>query len=157
MEIRYTASRRDVGALLKHNLRHSARLWAILLGLAMFPAAFNALIALASRREITRDGVVTGLILGALAAVALPLIGRLRTKRDERVLTIGPEGIRTSIGKLSGEVPWSKVAAVDVTAEYVFITGKNANGFAIPARAFATPAERTEFLRQIDAFRTETR
>lgn len=45
------------------------------------------------------------------------------------------------------------MASVDTTPEYIFITGRNANGFAIPARAFEEQQDRAEFLQQLDAFR----
>jgi hypothetical protein len=153
MQIQYTARRADVGALFMYNLRHSPQLWRLLVGLALFPSAMNAAILAASRRPMTGADIGFPLLVGALAATALPIFARLRTKRDERVLSVEADGIRTSIGKLSGHVPWKGIAAVDVTPEYVFITGKSGNGFAIPARAFATPQEREEFLRAIARFR----
>jgi hypothetical protein len=91
--------------------------------------------------------------LGAALVAVMLLRARARTKPDERVLAIGPEGIHTTIGKRSADVPWTRIASVEVTPEYIFITGKNANGFAIPARAFASPLERVEFLGELEAIR----
>jgi hypothetical protein len=96
---------------------------------------------------------VPGLIAGAIAAAALLALARFRTKKDERVLNIAPEGIQTSIGRLSGSIDWKRIATVNDTPDYIFISGKSGNGFAVPARAFATGAERAEFLRQIAEYR----
>ena len=153
MQIRYTATRQDVGALMQYNLRHSTRFRIMLVCLALFPAALNSLLALSSRGRVTSVDVVPGLIFGAIGALCVPALVRLRTKKDERVLSIAPEGIRTSIGKLSGAVEWKRIASVDETPEYIFITGKSGNGFAIPSRAFASGSERADFLHRIAEYR----
>ena len=154
MEIRYTARREDVGALLRYNLRHSPRLWVVLLVVAIFPAGVATVASLTSGRWPRPGEIVFDLLLGVVLVAVMLLRARARTKSDERVLSIGPEGILTTIGKRSADLPWTRIASVDVTPEYIFITGKNANGFAIPPRAFATRLERTEFLREMEAFRS---
>ena len=153
MQIRYTATRDDVGAMLRYNLRHSPRLWIVLGCVALFPAAGNALGTVMSGRQVASGDVVPNLIFGAVLAVAFLALVRFRTKKDERVLSIAPEGIQTSIGKLSGAVDWKRIASVDETPEYIFISGKSGNGFAIPSRAFANGAERADFLRRIAEYR----
>ena len=70
----------------------------------------------------------------------------------------GPPSLETHInrpiGKLSGAVEWKRIASVDETPEYIFISGKSGNGFAIPSRAFANGSERAEFLRRIAEYRS---
>jgi hypothetical protein len=153
MEIRYTATPDDVGAVLRYNLRHSSRFLLFLASIALYPVALTAIVALISRGHIRVSDVLIGLSIGLLAVIGLPIVMRFRTKRDERVLNVDAQGIRTSVGKRSGDVRWSQIASIDVTEEYVFITGKSANAFAIPARAFTSNADRLEFVRQISAFR----
>ena len=153
MQIRYTVTPQDVGALLRYKLRHSPRFWAGLVGIALIPVALNTLLAVGAGRQVTRADVGVGLLLGTLAALTLPVTMRMRTKRDERTLSIEPAGIRTSVGRLSGEVPWARIGAVAVTPEYIFITGKSGNAFTLPSRAFATPEERNECLRRIAEYR----
>jgi hypothetical protein len=153
MQIRYTATPRDVGALLRFNLRHSPRTWISLGIVALFPAAANSLLAQVTRGRVTSADVVPGLVFGLLAVPAVLLLARLRTKNDERILSIGPEGVQTSVGKLSGAVSWARIASVGENTDYVFITGKSGNGFAIPSRAFASSAQRTEFVRRIVEYR----
>ena len=152
MEIKYTATPEDVGAAYQYNLRHSSRFRLFLIGVALYPVVLIAIVVLIARGQITVTELLLGLGIGLLAVVALPFIARLRTKRDERVLTVDAHGIRTSVGKRSGQVPWNQVASIDVTPGHVFITGKNANVFAIPARAFATEEGRLEFIRQVRGF-----
>ncbi|HET7550634.1 MAG TPA: YcxB family protein [Gemmatimonadaceae bacterium] len=153
MEIHYTAQREDVGALLRYNLRHSSRLWVVLLVVAVFPTGVATAASLMSGRWPRSGEIVFDLILGVALVAVMLLRAWARTKPDERVLSIGPEGIHTTIGHRSADLPWMRIASVDVTPEYIFITGKNANGFAIPARAFASPVERTEFLLEVEAAR----
>lgn len=153
MEVRYTAERRDVAALLSYNLRHSPRLWAVLVAIGFFPLVLGWVLTLASRRAITGTEVIVDLVFGVALVGFVLFRARSRVKSEERALTIGPDGIRTTVGQLAGEVPWSGVAAVDVTPDYIFITGKNSNGFAIPGRAFANDAARAEFLSRIAEYR----
>ncbi len=153
LEIRYTAQREDVGALLRYNLRHSPQLWVVLPVVAALPTGVATAACLMSGRWPRSGEIVFDLILGIAIVAVMLLRAWARTKPDERVLSIGNEGIHTTIGKRSANLPWTRIVSVDVTPAYVFITGKNANGFAIPARAFATPAERTEFLDDVAVFR----
>jgi hypothetical protein len=155
LAIRYTAQREDVGALLRYNLRHSPRLWVVLIIVAVLPAGVATAASLMSGRWPRAGEIVFDLIVGVVLVAVMLLRARARTKSDERVLSIGPEGIHTTIGKRSADLPWTRIASVDVTSEHIFITGKNANGFAIPSRAFASQVERTEFLDAMETFRNE--
>lgn len=153
MEIRYTAQREDVGALLRYNLRHSPRLRVVLAVVALFPAGIVIVAGLMGGRRPGSGEIVFDLVLGVVVVAVMLLRARARTKSDERVLSIDPDGIHTSIGKRSADLPWRRIASVDVTPEYIFITGKNSNGFVIPARAFSGPDERAAFLSAVEAFR----
>jgi YcxB-like protein len=86
--------------------------------------------------------------------VCLPVFLRLRTKKGVRTLTVAAEGISTRIGKLSGDVPWEKVARIDVTDEYIFITRTNLNAFVVPRRAFSDDNQRAEFISLCDNYRS---
>jgi hypothetical protein len=153
VEIRYTAQRKDVGALLRYNLQHSVRLWVILAAVALFPAGIASVAGLVGGRRPRSGDIMFDLILGAVLVAVMLLRARARTKSDERVLSIGAEGIHTEIGERSADLPWRRITPVDVTSEYIFITGKNSNGFVIPSRAFASPVERAEFVNEVEAFR----
>jgi YcxB-like protein len=145
MEVRYAAERADVRALLAFNLRHSRRLQITVLAIALGPAAFVALLdGLQGRSAVA--ALIPGLIIGV--GLASFLLGRAvwRTKTDERWLAIDAEGIRTTVGLLAGSVRWSDVDSAVATPEYIFVTGKNMNGFAIPSRAFPSSSDRAAFL-----------
>ncbi len=152
MQIRYTANPEDVGALLRYNLRHSPRFWLLLLAIALFPPFLFAFVSLLRGDPPFRQELITPLIVGLMVAVAVPFLSRWSTKSSERVLTIAPDGISTTIGRSSGEVPWRKVAFVAVTDEHIFITGTSGNGMAIPRRAFATDVDRVAFMELIRAY-----
>lgn len=81
-----------------------------------------------------------------------PRFLRSRTKKSKRILSIQPDKLSTTVGKLSGDVPWTKVDSLNVTDEHIFLIGKNMNGFAIPRRAFADEAQRIEFIRLCEQY-----
>src|SRR5439155_21617705 len=92
--------------------------------------------------------VCGALVVACLAMLLMALYPMLRFKRDERTLTISTSGIATTIGSLSGDVPWTKVGRIQSAARWIYIFGPNANSFTIPHRAFATEIQRAEFLRR---------
>lgn len=83
---------------------------------------------------------------GLLPCLILALYPLAMFKPQVRTLTIDRAGLTTSIGKLYGEVPWRNVEAIVDQLELIIIRRTNGNAFVIPARAFASPAERTAFL-----------
>jgi len=153
MDIRYAATKDDVAALLRHQLRHSRRFWLLLLGFALFPASFRMLLDVAARYPTRLADLLPWIVAGVVTAVLVPAMAWLRTKPDERVLRIATDGIHTQVGRRSGYVPWHAVAAVVVAPEYVFITGRSGNGFSIPSRAFADAAERGAFVERLHELR----
>jgi len=147
MTIEYSATPDDVGALFAYNWRHLPFYRWLMVSLASTPFALDATFAFLQGRSIAVGDVVLDLALAALLLLGVPWLAKRRTKRDVRVLVIDPEKISTQIGRLSGEIPWRRVASVAVTGEHVFITGRNLNGFAIPTRAFKSVSDREHFIR----------
>jgi hypothetical protein len=88
------------------------------------------------------------LLVALLAILLLAVYPMLRFKQDERTLTISTSGITTTIGNLSGDVPWSKVGRIEHAERCIYIFGQNGNSFTIPHRAFPTENQRAEFLRR---------
>ncbi|HUO16917.1 MAG TPA: YcxB family protein, partial [Verrucomicrobiae bacterium] len=136
MVIEYTARPSDIAALYSYTRRHSLKLALMSYG----PPIAIVLLVLAERRSPTHPLTLADWIIAFTWGVALffllPLVLRLRTKKDVRTLSIQPDKLSTQIGKLSGEVPWAKVDSLYVTEEHIFLIRKNMNGFAIPRRAF---------------------
>jgi TRAP-type mannitol/chloroaromatic compound transport system permease large subunit len=152
MEVRYSAVRADVRALLAYNLRHSRRLQSAVIGIALAPATIVALLD-ALRGQFAVAALIPGLIIGVALAAFLLARAILRTKTDERWLAMDADGIRTTVGTIHGTVQWSQIDSAIPTADYIFITGKNMNGFAIPSRAFQAPSDRDAFLRELLRYR----
>ena|SRR5437667_6749490 len=146
MTIEYSATPTDVGALFAYNWHHLPLYRWLMVGLASTPLVVDVALALLRRRSVAVGDVLFDLALGALLLLGVPWLAKRRTKRDVRVLVIDPEKISTRIGRLSGEVPWRRVASVAVTDEHLFITGRTLNGFAIPTRAFASASDRERFV-----------
>jgi hypothetical protein len=80
----------------------------------------------------------------------------LRAKTTERSLTTSEVGISTQIGRLKGEVPWSKIGVVRDTGRFVLLAGRTGNAFFIPARAFENSEAKELFLAEIDQWRGRT-
>jgi len=154
MRIEYVAHPEDVGAFYMHCWRRSSYFRRRMALFALIPVFIFLAPPLLGHRTPTVFELGAALAFALLSPVLVLLIARWRTKRDRRVLEIGHEGITTTIGHLLASIPWSRVAAVDVTPEHVFILGTNLNGFAIPQRAFGSEAERAEFIQNVNEYRT---
>jgi hypothetical protein len=152
MVIEYTAKSRDIAALYSYTRKHSIKHALISYGM---PIAM-AVLLLAEMRSFTpslnlADWIIA-LVWGTLFFFLYPLFLRLRTKKSKRTLTIQPDKLSTQIGKLSGDVPWTKMDCLHVTDEHIFLIGKNMNGFAIPRRAFIDESQRTAFIRSCEQY-----
>jgi hypothetical protein len=77
--------------------------------------------------------------------VLLPLWPQIRFKAAVRSLSINPQGLTTSIGKISASRLWNEVKSVDERDGAVVITGRNQNAFIVPSRAFSSDLKRREF------------
>ena len=149
--IEYTATPRDIAALYSYQRKHSAKLSLIAYGL---PIAMAALFLAEMRlnHSLTLADWTIALILGAAFFFLFPLFLRLRTKQIKRTLSIQPDKLSTQIGKLSGDVPWTRVDSLHVTDEHIFLIRKNMNAFAIPRRAFVDESQRKEFIRLCEQY-----
>ena len=144
MEIRYTADRADVWRAYGRTWHHS-RLNAM--RAVIFFSAFvlaHAHLSESAGGPAWRLGMA--LLIAPLPIVALALLPVLLVKSDERVLTISPSGVATTIGKRSADVPWTKIGRIDSDERCTYIVGRSGNSFTIPHRAFPDGATRTEFV-----------
>ena len=101
------------------------------------------------RGDLSPAGQVTIAAVAALLSILwLPVYPLIRYKAQQPMLTIGPEGITTSIGELSGEVPWKAIDRVEVRDQRLFFVGRCGNAFMIPSAAFRSPEEQQRFAAQ---------
>ena len=154
MELRYTASRSDVRALLLHNLRHTRRTQLTLLAVAAFPVILGAT-TLVAGHALSATALVPYLVAGPAAAAFVTLLAILRTKKDERSLHLEPGGIRTTIGTLHGAIGWHQIDSVADDGQRIFITGKSMNGFVIPGEVFRSADERAALVTSMEGWRRE--
>lgn len=152
MMIEYTATPKDVAALYSYTRKHSLKLALISYGLPIGLAIIVLVGRLSASHSLTLADWTIALIWGVVFFFAFPLILKLRTKKDKRTLSIQPDKLSTRIGKLSGDVPWTKVDRLYVTDEHIFVIRKNMNGFAIPRRAFGDDTQRGEFVRLCEQY-----
>ncbi len=145
MTIEYTATPKDIAALYSYARKHSPRMQLVIYGFPLLVGALTLLFRTSNGRLHAADLAIAAAWTAGLF-MFLPLFLRLRTKKEVRTLTIGPSGISTRIGKRSGDIPWEKIARVDITDEHIFIMRTNLNAFVVPRRAFSDDKQRAEFV-----------
>ncbi|MGB8643676.1 MAG: YcxB family protein [Anaerolineae bacterium] len=154
MTIEYRVTRREVARA----MMQSGRTWRTLL---IYAAAIAALFLFS--RYTSRGGnlsltdALTAVGFGLVVIVAAPLFAVALAKTDKRVLTIDANGIETTIGKQHGRKAWRDLASVVPAGDLVVMTGKNGNLFSVPRRAFATEAQRDEFIRLAQGWYADAR
>ena len=87
-------------------------------------------------------------LIGAIAVApleGLALYPQLLFKPQTRTLVVDDEGVSTTVGRRSGRVPWSEILDVREENGTLVIQRRNLNAFLVPARAFASEAERSRF------------
>lgn len=151
MTIEYHSSRGDVLAAYVHTWRHSLRmrLNQVLLVLLVLVAASSVLRA---SGESYRTTIVRSSLWAAAVLAVLVLYPQLMFKSKRRQLTIGPEGIHTSIGTLKGDIPWSQVISIATVGDRTYVIRKNLNSLIVPSRAFSSVEQRTEFIRSAETW-----
>ncbi|MGA2598536.1 MAG: YcxB family protein [Bryobacteraceae bacterium] len=161
MTIKYSLTKAEIVRAFLAGLGRSKSLAIIpiyVVGLGLLVLAMRG----ANSRSVTfRDFIVA--ILWAIGGVLfMHLWLFIRGKTDERTVTVSPEGISTTIGRLSGKVPWKKVKLVTDTSEHAVIEGPmlkgdgwttTGNAFYIPNRAFPEAGQRAQFISLINQWR----
>lgn len=143
ISLRYRSARREVWTFYWWCWRQPQGLWRI-------HAFYGGLLAAVALSHAFGAPLRTSLPL-ALVAFVLPgaimaAVPQILFKPRERTLTVDEAGLRTTIGKMSGEQSWDQVMTILALDDLIAIVGKNLKGFIVPRRAFASDAERTEFL-----------
>ena len=113
---------------------------------AAWPSGAYVVVKLATSGGIGIQDVVLAAVLFVGLACLMPVFLIVRTKTVERVLSIDEDGIKTTIGMMRGEIPWSKVAAIEATEQQILFIGTTPNFFAIPSRAFDQASDRKDFV-----------
>lgn len=89
--------------------------------------------------------LATVIAIGALPLVGMALFPMLTFKPQERTLLVNERGIETTVGTISGSVPWQDIQEVREDGDYLVIQGRNKNAFIVPPRAFQTAQAKSEF------------
>lgn len=153
MTIQDSLTRRENFRGILRGLRASTRFRTTLF---LYSAAIAVMVAASGgvfSRGLSVQSLATVFAWALGAFIMILLWTFMRAKTATRTLTVTPHGISTQIGRLKGDVPWEKVKAVTDAGSYVVITRANGNSFLIPARAFAGPDQRAQFLTNIEAWR----
>ncbi|HVY86115.1 MAG TPA: YcxB family protein [Caulobacterales bacterium] len=90
--------------------------------------------------------VVLALVAGIASIAWMPLFPMIQFKPQTRTLTVDERGISTTIGAKSGVRKWDEIRSVADEEGAIVVVVKTKNAFIIPARAFASDADRADFL-----------
>lgn len=144
--IKYSLTRSEIVASFLRSLAKSPRLMLIVFGPSLVMGLGSLAISSALLRRLAAGNVVNacGLALGLFFFFIFLVFAQGKTQ--ERTLSVSEEGISTSIGKLHGTIPWTKIATVKAVGNHVLILRSTGNSFLIPMRAFAEKDKFEQFL-----------
>lgn len=153
MVIEYKVSRKDMAQAYFYNLQHSARMQRLIILAALLIAGFVLFNRYLIHKGALNSGdIFTAILYAVILLVAHPILVIVFAKTQKRVLSVNQDGIETQIGSQAGKVRWAAVDSIVTTNELVIITGKNANVFSIPRRAFSDEQQRDEFIQLAQRF-----
>ena len=152
--IEYALTRGEVARSFLLAIRESPEYLRRVITLAAILAVGQACFRALSSRHFGASEILSAIIVFAVVLVLLPIALFVSAKAGRRTFTISPEGISTSIGTKSGQIPWKKVKLVKDGSTFILISGRSGNAFFIPNRAFVLPDARARFLEQIGAWRS---
>jgi hypothetical protein len=151
MLVRYRVTRSQIWRSYWYVWRHIARIRII--HAAIFLAVLNIVVLLQADRNAALPERLAIAVIAGLAVIAwFPLHPQLLFKPEERTLRIQPDGIWTTIGAKSGDIPWTAVDRIAVETDCVYIIGTSGNAFGIPTHAFDNDAQRMEFVERATAW-----
>jgi hypothetical protein len=101
----------------------------------------------AVKHQIKIIDVAFAALWAIVTLLFIPLWLWIRTKTETRHLKIDEFGLSTTIGKMTGKIPWSRVSVVSDLGDFIFLGGKNMNFFLIPNRAFSEGQDRTQLMK----------
>ena len=110
MTVRYSLSRRDVAIGYLYGLKYSSPFRRQMLLMAIGIGAISVVRSYLQRGGLNRADLLIGAMWAVALLVVMPAWLAARTKTEERILDIAPDGIRTSIGGRSAVLPWSTIA-----------------------------------------------
>jgi len=150
-----TAARHRVNRLGTRLQRVVSRLPAAIFFALLFA---GAILAGDQRVRLAGAVCVIGVLLLVVAQSAL-VVRRFRPRPEGMFLgavrvTLDAEGIHFSRPGVEMLVRWSRVLGVDATALHTFVWADAAQGYALPARALASPLTAPDLVERIRAFMT---
>lgn len=146
MLIEYRINRFDLVRGFFFNLRHSPRTQQFVFGASAIGGLYTLFIRHRINGHLTPSDFIIALVVALVIILSIPVFSFVTAKTQKRKLSITTEGIDTQIGSQSGRIAWKSVDSIIVTHDRIFITGKTANAFIIPSRAFISDAQRDKFI-----------
>ncbi len=157
MEVTYRIKRFDLVTAYFYNLRHSARTRLIVLGASALVFVLLLISRFSEHGRLLPSDVLYAFMWALVAILLIPALSYITAKTEQRILSIGEAGIETRIGNQTGSIPWKAVDSIAVAGDRIVITGKTANVFTIPARAFESDQDLQHFADLANQYRQTAR
>lgn len=151
--IGYALTRSEVARSYLQAIRQSPEYLRRVIMLAAICGLVQMCFRVLSSRHLGGPEILSGVIVFAAILFLLPILLFLTAKTSRRTLTISPDGISTSIGTRSAQIPWKTVKIVKDSGTFILISRTNGNAFFIPDRAFVSPDDRVHFMEQVGLWR----
>ncbi|HEX4004366.1 MAG TPA: YcxB family protein [Candidatus Acidoferrales bacterium] len=149
LTIQYALTRSEILRSFLRSVLESPRYLATILACAVGIAVFQLVLELSSSHSLTARDWIQALAWGIGVLILMPLLIFVLGKTAIRTLTVSRDGISTEIGRLKGQISWSKVKTVTDTSRFVLIARTNGNAFFVPHRAFSDSEQRNLFLTSV--------
>lgn len=151
--IDYALTRSEVARSYLQAIRQSPEYLRRVVMLAAICGLVQMCFRVLSSRHLGGPEILSAIVVFAVILAVLPSLLFLTAKTDKRTLTISSDGISTSMGTKSAQIPWKTVKIVKDSGTFILIARKNGNAFFIPDRAFVSPNDRARFVEQIGLWR----
>ena len=147
--VRYHSSRREIWHWYWRTWRQPRGLWRIHAVIALGAFVTVLLLIAPPVRPIPWIYGIWAVLAALLSVAWLPLWPMIRFKPQLRTLEVSRRGLRTSVGKLTGEKSWREIASIEEACGCICIEMPTSSAFLVPERAFPSAIARNEFLRSI--------
>ena len=149
LTIEYALTRREILRNFLRSMVESPRLLGTILLYSSAMGVLALFIRAGIMRAITAGDAIRALACAVGFLIFLPFWAFVRGKTGKRTLTVSCVGISTAIGRLTADIPWSRVRVIEDGPQFVLIARANGNAFFIPNRAFSDAEHREHFLSEV--------
>jgi len=137
LKLEYSSTRREVTKFYFWMWRRT--LWKV--HALCFVAAIVSVIAFSGKWSPAPLQIIYGLLIALGVILCLFLFPQIMFKPQVRTMVLDRQGLRTTIGRRTGNIEWSEIQSIEETSDTFVILGKSKNAFLVPRRALSSDEE----------------